>query len=276
MSALHLLVEASLAVSLGEVEIAVLIGADSPLTPATPMGKWRLDRTWRYELNYEIPLGMIGPISEGGLLATRYMSLTDLKQEHLGTFAVALRRNAQQNPFAYLREPLSLDEYMKSPYIAYPLRLLDAVIPVNGAFALAVTSEELAKRYTPNPVYVRGHAIRVNAEPENELREVTDLKMRDVAEEALRRAGLRMREIDLFQLYDDFTVVPLLQMDSLGLLGESSIGKFVENTDFTYAGNLPVNTGGGQLSGGQAGTAGGFGLIVEAVKQLRGKRKDDK
>ena len=147
MSALNLLLQAHALLTSELVDYVILLGADSPMTPSTPQGKWRLERTWRYELNYELPLGMIGPLSEVALIAQRHIHLYGTKEEQMGKVAVSFRTNALENPNAYLKQPLTLDEYLKSPYIAQPLRMFDAVIPVNCGYALILTREDFAKRF---------------------------------------------------------------------------------------------------------------------------------
>jgi len=146
------------------------------------------------------------------------------------------------------------------------VRILDAVIPVNGGFALMLSSSDGAKRFTDKPVRIEGVETQVNSEPQNELRDITKLNIPSAR--LLERVGVGLNDIDFLELYDDFTVVVLMQLEALGFASEGG-GRFVEKNSITYDGDLPVNTGGGQLSGGQAGTAGGFSLIVEAIQQLR-------
>ncbi|PSO04149.1 hypothetical protein B9Q13_05495 [Candidatus Marsarchaeota G2 archaeon ECH_B_SAG-G16] len=268
MSALNLLLQAHSLLTSKIVDYVILLGADSPMTPANPQGKWRLERTWRYEINYELPLGMIGPLSEAALIAKRHMHLYDTKEEHMGKIAVSFRFNALENPNAYLRQPLSLDEYLKTPYIAQPLRMFDAVIPINCGYALMLSREEEGKRLTDKFVKVDSISTRINFEAENELREITNLGLKSLIEETLRKADTTLEKVDVFQLYDDFTIITLIQIEELGVCEKGKGGSFVENNDLTYKGNFPINTGGGQLSAGQAGTAGGFTLLIEAVNQL--------
>jgi acetyl-CoA acetyltransferase len=267
MSGLNLLVEGYSLIKSGVVDHVVLLGADAPLTPSRPQGDFRLDRTWRYELNYELPVGMIGPLSEAAFIMRRHMFEHGTTQEQLGLVAVSQRRNASLNPWAYMKQPLTLEEYLKSPFLAEPVRMLDAVIPVNGGFALMLSRSDEAKKITDNPVRIEGLETQVNSDPETERRDITRIHL--PAARLFEKTGVNPDKVDLLELYDDFTVVVLMQLEALGYAKEG--GRFLEKTSITYDGQLPVNTGGGQLSGGQAGTAGGFGLLVEAVQQLRGE-----
>ena len=82
---------------------------------------------------------------------------------------------------------------------------------------------------------------------------------------------VKREDIDLFEIYDDYPIAVMIQIEDFGYCKKGEGGKFVEAHDLTYKGDFPVNTGGGELSVGQAGLAGGFLHIVEALRQLRGE-----
>ena len=270
-SALFSMIQAQIALNSGFVDHAIIIGSDSSMTPFTSPNSFRPDRTWRYELNYEMPLGMIGPLSEAALIMRKHMETYGTTAEQLGIVAVAQRKNACQNPNAYLQKPLTMDEYLNSPMIAEPVRMLDAVIPINAAYAMMMSSPAAASKLTDKPVFMEGFETSLNYAATDELRDITDMGMHGSMEKLLEMGKISRKDIDFLQLYDDFTVIALMQFESMGFAEKGKGGKFVENNDISFAGSLPVNTGGGQLSGGQAGTAGGYSLFVEAVQQLRGE-----
>lgn len=265
------MIQAYLSIASGRFDHFLLIGADSPMIPAPPQSTHRPERTWRYEINYEMPIGMIGPLSEGAMIMKRHMHQYGTTGENLAEVAIAARNHALLNPNAYLKKPLTVEEYMKSPVIATPMRVMDAVIPVNGGYAMLISSEEEAGKLTDKPVYIKGFETALNTESKNELRDITDMRMKNAADSALEQAGISRKEVDFLQLYDDFTIITLMQLEALGFAEKGKGGKFLESNDISFRGDLPVNTGGGQLSGGQAGTAGGFSLFVEAIQQLRGE-----
>ncbi len=101
------------------------------------------------------------------------------------------------------------------------------------------------------------------------LPDKTTFGIKPVAEKLFQE--VRRDEIDLFEIYDDYPIAVLIQIEDLGYCKKGEGGKFVESRDLTFKGDFPVNTGGGQLSVGQAGLAGGFLHIVEALRQLRGE-----
>ena len=84
---------------------------------------------------------------------------------------------------------------------------------------------------------------------------------------------VKREDIDLFEIYDDYPIAVMIQIEDLGYCKKGDGGKFVDAHDLTYNGDFPVNTGGGELSVGQAGLAGGFLHVVEALRQLRGRSR---
>ena len=86
-----------------------------------------------------------------------------------------------------------------------------------------------------------------------------------------QQAGLGHSDIDMVQLYDDYPIMELIQLEGLGFCGRGEGGRFVEKTDISLSGTLPINTGGGQLSCGQSGAGGGAIGLTEAVMQLQGE-----
>lgn len=265
------MIQAYLSIASGKFDHFLLIGADSPMMPAPMQSPLRPERTWRYELNYEMPIGMIGPLSEGSFIQKRHMHQYGTTEEQLAKVAIASRNHAILNPNGYLKKPLTVDEYMKSPMLATPMRVMDAVIPVNGGFAMLISSEEEARKITDKPVFIKGFETAINTEAKNELRDITDMKMKGAADGTLSQAGISRKDVDFLQVYDDFTIITLMQLEALGFAEPGKGGHFIDTQDISYNGDLPVNTGGGQLAGGQAGTAGGFSLFAEAIQQLRGE-----
>jgi acetyl-CoA acetyltransferase len=83
-------------------------------------------------------------------------------------------------------------------------------------------------------------------------------------------AGIGPGDVDLLQTYDDYPVISAMQMEDLGFCEKGSVSEFIQSNTFTYDGTFPHNTSGGQLSVGQAGAAGGFLGLVEAIRQLTG------
>jgi len=256
-NAAALLVQGALAIHAGYVEHFLLIGADAPMSITAPAS-----RTWRYEEDYMKPFGMMGPNSMIAMVMRRHMHQYGTKLEHFGKISITQRTHASLNPNAYL----------KSRLISDPLRLLDICIWVNGGFALLLSSKNLARKITDKPINVLGFGEWHNYLGGSvQQPDVTITGIKPAAEQAFKMSGTTPKQMSFFQPYDDYTVVVLLQIEDSGFCRKGEAGKFVEGTDITYQGQLPINTSGGQLSAGQAGMAGGFLHFVEAVRQLRGE-----
>jgi acetyl-CoA acetyltransferase len=268
MNGCALLTRAALAVHAGLVDYVLCVAGDAPMS----IPDWGQVRTWRYELDFMLPYGMMGPNSMFAFVMRRHMHQYGTTVEHTGKIAVTQRQHASLNPNAYLRQPLTLPDYLSSRMIADPVRLLDCVIPVNGGLAYIVTSAERARKHTDQPVYLLGFGESDGYLHGSRNRpDVTYTGVHVSARRALEMAAAAPDRLSFFQPYDDYTIAVIMQLEDAGFCGKGAGGRFVEQTDLSVSGALPVNTGGGQLSAGQAGMAGGFLHLVEAVRQLRGE-----
>ncbi|MCS7129580.1 MAG: thiolase family protein [Candidatus Caldarchaeum sp.] len=261
-----LLVSGVLAIQSGYVDHFLILGADTPMNIS---GEGAL--TWRYELDYLMPVGMMGPNSMAAMMMRRQMDSYGYKPEHYGKVSISQRLNASKNPAAYFRTPLKMEEYLSSPMISDPLRMLDICPFVNGGFALLISRSSAAEKVTDKPVKIVGIGEWHNSDAESPLPDITTTGLKKASEQAYRMSGLTPSKIGFVNVYDDYTPVVLMQLEDTGLCEKGKASKFLEDHDITYSGSLPVNTGGGLLSYGQAGMAGGLHHLVEAVRQLRGE-----
>ncbi len=214
------------------------------------------------------PYGAGGPNASFALIADAYMRATGATREDFGKLAVAQRACARRHPLALLRGELTLAQYLAARPIAEPLHLFDCVMPCAGANGFLVMVEERAKTRGLPFLRVLGAIERHNAFPNDPV------QLRGgwaVDRDALwAQAGIGPREARLVQTYDDYPVISMLQFEGLGLCAPGEGPDFVRRNSFTVDGSLPHNTGGGQLSVGQAGAAGGYLGLVEAMQQLLG------
>ena len=188
--------------------------------------------------------------------------------------AVSNRRWAELNELAKLRKPLSLDDYRAAPYLIEPLKMLDCAYPVNGAIAVVVTAVDEAKNCPQAAVYIhgmgQGHAGNINRrgfQPEIET------GAKQAGEIAYKMAGITAKDVDACQFYDAFSISTLINLELYGLCELGTAGDFVQAGGTSPGGLLPVNTGGGHLSGYYLQ---GATPVSEAVLQIRkgaGKRQ---
>ncbi len=264
-----LLGQMSAAISSGMIDLAMCIGAAAPFSEHHGGGLQPGDMR-----DFEIPFGTMGPNSKIAMVMRRHMHEYGTTLDHLGKIAVAGRYHASLNPNAYLRKPITIEDYKNSRLVADPVRLLDCVLPANGGKAYILASPERAKALRKPPAYLLGFGERSN--PSYGARAGSDaliMGIKDAGKVAMEMAGVKHGDINLLEMYDDYIIVVYLQIEDLGFCTKGDLGYF-ERTDFTFKGQLPIQTGGGMINCGQPSTAGGTLHILEAVRQLRGEGGD--
>jgi acetyl-CoA acetyltransferase len=258
---------AALAIQAGMCEIAVVLCADTPTT------SWKA-ANGGYPVDFWEPTGIQGPPGGFGLLMNRYTAQYDLKLEGLGKLAVAQREGAILNDLAYekLRTPITVQDCLDSRMISSPIRLLDCVMFADGAAAVVLTSAERAKQMkVENVVYPTAYSEIVNYNGDEQTPDITETGFVVIGPEILEKAGMTTNDIRMFHPYDDFLIAEAMQLEQIGWCGRGEGSHFLMDTDVSYRGSLPINTGGGQISAGQIGLASGMTNLVEAVRQMRGE-----
>jgi acetyl-CoA acetyltransferase len=221
-------------------------------------------------LAYEVPIGARWPIAGYAMMAQRHMHEFGTTSEQLAEVAVASRQWALLNPDSGQSTPLTVEDVVTSPMISSPLHRFDCCLVSDGGGALVVTSPERARDLTEHPVYVTGIAETHWARNVSGIDDFTSVPAADTAPEALGQAGLSLSDIDVFELYDSFTIAVLLSLEAIGLCGRGEGGAFVEQGVLRPGGKVPTNTNGGGLSCRHPGML-GMHLALEGMTQLRGR-----
>lgn len=221
---------------------------------------------------FDVPYGLLSPIGPYALATARYRHLYGLEPEDLGSLAIATRQWANLNPVAYRHDQrLTMDAYRESPMISWPLRRDDICLVTDGGGAVIVTSMERARNCGKPPVVILGAASRSNAH--YWIAGLDDILTTGAAvtgAEAMATAGVGPQDIDVLEIYDAFTTMPLLAVENLGFCARGE-GRFFFHAGRTApGGEMPMNTSGGGLSYCHPGMFGIF-LLIEAVRQLRGE-----
>lgn len=213
--------------------------------------------------------GMFGNAANSAFGARRHMALHGTTSEQLGWVAVTTRYHASLNPAAVMRDPITLDDHQASRMIVDPLHLFDCCLITDGAVAIIVTSVERAKDGPKPLVTIRGMG-QGNTSEKLGARDWWYLPHQtDCISRAYRMAGVSPAEIDVVQLYDNFTISVLFWLEHAGFVQPGESGPFVEGGDrIRLGGQLPLNTAGGNLS---ESYMQGWLHVVEGVRQLRGE-----
>jgi len=217
---------------------------------------------------FETPYGATVPAFYA-LIARAHMDRYGTTPEQLAAVAVNGRRYAADNPAAQMREPITVEDVLKSRMIADPLHLLDCSLVSDGGAAIVLTSSERAADSGRAPVYILGAGEGHSHEHISQARSLTTSAAVASGREAFAMAGVGPEDIDLVELYDCFTPVVLIELEDLGFCEKGEAGAFVESGATAPDGSLPMNTHGGLLSHCHPGNPGAMFLLTEAVTQLR-------
>ncbi len=220
----------------------------------------------RFSQDAVYPYGAAGPNGSFALLTDYYMRHYGATRADFGKLCVAQRDNALRNPYALMKKPLTLEQYLEARPIAEPIHLFDCVMPCAGAEGYLVMRKAQAIELGLPFVEVLSTIERHNAFPEDSIQYRGGWAL-DVAE-LYDMAAVQPTDIDFLETYDDYPVINVLQFEDLGFCDKGAGVEFIRQNSFTIDGSFPFNTSGGQLSVGQAGAAGGYLGLVQALRQL--------
>ena len=213
-----------------------------------------------------------GPLIPGfyAMIAKRYMHEFGTTREQMAAVAVNGRNHALRHPNAHMTKPITIDDVLNSKPIAEPLNILDCCLISDAAGAFVVTRADRAADLANPPAWLYGIGEFHTHEHLVTAPSLTTFGSKQSGEAAYAMAGLGPSDIDFAQLYDCFTIVPIIEMEELGLAGRGEGGERFLKGETTIEGSLPINTDGGLLSHAQAGAGGGIFGIIESTRQLRG------
>jgi acetyl-CoA acetyltransferase len=220
-------------------------------------------------LAWLLPIGALSPVCQIAPFAARYMHEFGVRREQLAWIPVTQRAHAALNPDAVYRSPLTVDDYMASRMISTPICLFDCDVPLDGSTAIVISAAETAPDLRA-PVRIEAMSALSESRPFwDQYEDMTRVGYASAAA-MWSRTDLEPADVDVAQLYDGFTIEVVWWLEALGFCAPGEAGDFVEGGKrIALGGELPLNTWGGQLSGGRLHAA--FGHTAEAVRQLRGE-----
>jgi acetyl-CoA acetyltransferase len=252
------------AIQLGQCEVAVITYGSTQRSVSRAAAS---PREYNY---YEAPFKPFMPPTAYAMATARHMHQYGTTREQLAEVAVAARQWALMNPAAWEKEPLSIEQVLASRMVSHPLSVRDCCLVTDGGGAIVMTSGERAKTLKKQPVYPIGYGEGIS---HNSIANMADLTVTGAAvsgPRAYAMAGLGPKDIDVVELYDAFTITPILFLEDLGFCPKGEGGRFVSGGRIAPGGELPVDTNGGGLSYCHPGMYGLF-ILIEAVRQLRGE-----
>jgi acetyl-CoA acetyltransferase/uncharacterized OB-fold protein len=218
---------------------------------------------------FEAPYRPSMPVTAYALAASRHMHEFGTTSEQLAEVAVAARAWAARNPRAWSRDPLTIDDVLASPRVCDPFGVRDCCLVTDGGGAIVVTSAERARTLSRPPVHVLGAGVAHHHRHVSGMPALTTTAAVDSGARAFGEAGIGPAEVDVLQLYDAFTITPILFLEDLGFCAKGEGGPFVSGGRTAPGGAVPMNTNGGGLSYCHPGMYGLLALI-EGVRQVRG------
>ena len=210
--------------------------------------------------------GMAGAPHQFALEARRWMDLYGVTSEDLGRYCVHARSNAVKNPRAVMRDPITLEDHQNSRMIVDPYHILDCCLETDVAGAVIITTAERARDLKKRPVLVS--AAISSQTPRNDL---IDTGFPQLMPRLLDAAGMELKDIDIYEPYDNFSDSPLRAVEDIGYCKRGEGKDFIRDGRISLDGELPMTTHGGLMN---EGYVHGFNNGMEAIQQLRGDAED--
>lgn len=257
-----LIQNAALAIEAGMADYVACIFADTART-----GNYRFARASGWGDSWGI-WGMFGAAANSAIAASRHMALYGTTSRHLGNVAVACRKHASMNPNAVMRERFTIEDHQASRMVVEPFHLLDCCLISDGGVCIILTSAERARDLKQKPVLISGMGQAYTTQNMEREDWWYVPHQKDALDRAYRMAGVGPKDIDVAQLYDNFTMSVLLWLEHAGFCGVGESGPFTDGGRIELGGQLPINTAGGNLS---ESYMEGWLHVVEGVRQMRGE-----
>lgn len=224
-------------------------------------------------MQWTLPFGAPSAANWIAMMAQRHFHEFGTTREQLAWIALNARRNAAFNEKAIYRDRMTLDDYLSARMISTPLCLFDCDAPADGSTAVVVSAADTAPDLRRPPVRVEAVGTALHDRPSwDQFSDLTTMALRDAAAMMWERTSLTPADVDVAELYDGFSFITLAWLEALGFCGKGEGGPFVDGGErIALDGQVPLNTQGGQLSGGRLH---GYGFLHEACLQLSGRAGD--
>jgi acetyl-CoA C-acetyltransferase len=267
--------EAYFAIASGHYDIALAMGVEKTVmrkeeaTPATIAMASRF-----LSLGADGQLENVYGITFPGffaMAALKHMTRYGTTREQMAKVAVKNHHNATMNPYAQYPTEITMDQVLNADIVCYPLGLYDCCPLTDGAAAVILASEDVAKKYTDTPVYVAGtgQASGVYGSSQDDMTRF--LPTINAAKEAYKQAKIEPKDISVAEVHDCFSISELIHYEDLGFCKKGEGGKFIDSGTTQLDGKLPVNPGGGLKARGHPVGATGAAQVAEITWQLRGE-----
>lgn len=254
---------------------AVLVSGVEKITDKTGSGVEAAIST-AVDSDYEAVQGLT-PTAQAAMLMQRYLHEFNLGHESLAGFPVTAHANGVNNPNAMFRRAIKVESYTRAGTDSAQLNMFDIAPSADGSAALLLTRRDLLPPPFAHPlVRISGSSAVSDTLALHDRRDpLTFQAARLSAERALRQAGILPGDIDLFELYDAYSIYAALSLEAAGFAERGAGWQLAQDGKISLDGSLPISTFGGLKARGNPGGAAGVYQVVEAVTQLRGQAGDN-
>ena len=258
-----------LAVACGEADVALVVGVEKFTDQVGSPIEAALSSTT--DSDFESIHGMT-PTAQAALMMQRYLHEFDVPRQAFAGFSLTAHANGAGNPNAMFRKAISLDAYNKAGVVSEPLNMFDVAPNADGAAALMLTRPEMLPPGFPHPlVRIAGSSLATDTLALHDRPDPLTFQAAFISiERACRQAKITPLQVDLFELYDAYSIFAALSLEAAGFAGRGEGWKLAQDGALGLNGSLPIATLGGLKARGNPGGATGVYQAVEATLQLRG------
>ena len=252
----------------------VLVGG---MEKAASMGTHLATQTYAMYADrfYDYPSGITFPgifAMLANLYAKKYDMPIERLKEQMALISVKAHKFGALNPKAHLRRELTVEKVFRSPMVCQPLNVYDCCPFSDGAAAIVMASEEVARKLTDKPIFITGIGQSSSGAFTSQQDNLPRLIAREVAVgKAYKMAGIKPQDIDVCELHDSFSIAEILAVESLGFFDYGTGGAASARGETQIGGKVVVNPSGGLKAKGHPVGATGAAQIYEIFKQLRGE-----
>ena len=209
--------------------------------------------------------------------ARRHMHDYGTTIEQIAKVAFKNHKNSVHNPYSFYQKAFTMEEILNSPVVNDPIRLYMICAPVEGAAAVVICSEKVAKKHTTKPIKIAACVHKTSQYPLTQVAAFCASPTSNptvhalAAKEAYETAGIGPEDLDLAELQDTDAFCEIEAYEELGFCGKGEGGRLIDEGVTEMGGKLPVNVSGGLISKGEPVGASHLGQVFEIVTQLRGE-----
>jgi len=256
-------------VASGLSDVAVAFGVEKMFMP--DMAEAQTNMTCVLDREWDGVNGLSAP-PFFAMTAQRHMYEFGTTKEQMALVSVKNHRYSAMNPLAQFPKEVTVEDVLKSLMISPPLQLLDCSGITDGAAGMVLVPAEEAKKYTDTPMYVIGSGQANIGNAVGNLASLTDwVPLKLAAEEAFRMSGITLKDVDIAELHDCFTISEIMEYEAFGWCEKGKGGKFIEEGGPYIGGKVAVNPRGGLLGCGHPLGATAILQAFDIWQQFRGE-----